>query len=155
MSQIEIIPAKTQAQFDQFRALLREYADSPGGKLCCVDVALELKELPKLYKAPLGGLWLATVDGQIAGGIAMRPLRMILVEITRLYVRPEFRNRGLGRLLINAAITAAGRARCHGAQLDTLPSMKESRRLFERLGFQVLKPSLGENDPIRMALRFH
>lgn len=155
MNQIEIIPAKTQEQFDQFRALLREYADSPEGKLCCVDAAMELKELPKIYKAPLGGLWLATVDGQVAGGIAMRPLRMIHVELKRLYVRPEFRNRGLGRLLITTAITAAGRARGHGAQLDTLPSMKESQRLFEQLGFQMLKPSLGENDPIRMELRFH
>jgi ribosomal protein S18 acetylase RimI-like enzyme len=58
----------------------------------------------------------------------------------RLYVRPEFRGRGIGKILAEAVIDEA-RKRGYGKMwLDTVPAMKQAITLYEALGFKEISP---------------
>ena len=58
----------------------------------------------------------------------------------RLFVRPAFRNRGLGRGLVDSLITKACSAGYSNMVLDTLPWMAGALRLYENAGFTRRAP---------------
>jgi ribosomal protein S18 acetylase RimI-like enzyme len=56
-----------------------------------------------------------------------------------LYVAPQGRNLGLGRLLASAIVAAANQAGYTSIRLDTLPSMATARSLYAALGFKDIE----------------
>ena len=122
------------------RELFLEYQRALGVSLCFQGFDRELEQLPGDYVPPRGGLWLASVDGALAGCVALRPIGGDVGEMKRLYVRPAFRGRHLGEALANHVIESARRAGYRVLKLDTLPSMREAQGLYERLGFVDTPP---------------
>ena len=74
------------------------------------------------------------------GMVAMRQRGAGRVEMKRLFVRPAARGTGLGRQLAEAIIAEARRSGYREMCLDTLPSMGDAQRLYERLGFHDVAP---------------
>jgi ribosomal protein S18 acetylase RimI-like enzyme len=72
--------------------------------------------------------------------VALRPLGSDSCEIKRMYVRPAFRGRGVGRLLAEQALAAAVAAGYRRACLDTLSSMTGAIALYRSLGFVEVEP---------------
>jgi ribosomal protein S18 acetylase RimI-like enzyme len=122
------------------RDLFQEYALAIGIDLEYQGFAAELAALPAPYVAPYGALFIAYVDGEVAGCAALRPLGDGAGEMKRLYVRPTYRNVGLGNHLIKAITDAARQAACHTLRLDTLPSMASAQALYHKLGFVETPP---------------
>ena len=132
--------AESPEAIGEARTLFREYEASLGVDLCFQGFEQELAGLPGAYAPRTGALLLASVDARIAGCVALRRLAEGVCEMKRLYVRPEFRGRGVGAGLARAAIDAARRIGYARMRLDTLPSMSAAQRLYERLGFRDVAP---------------
>jgi ribosomal protein S18 acetylase RimI-like enzyme len=114
------------------REMLLEYSASLGVDLGFQDFEHELATLDTYYEVVL----VAREDGDVAGCIALRRIDAQTCEMKRLYVRPSFRGRDLGRALANAII-AEGRSRGYARmRLDTLPGMTTAMALYESLGFR-------------------
>ena len=118
------------------RSLIVEYAASLGVDLAFQDFQHELATLETYYELML----VAHEDGELAGCVALRRIDEATCEMKRLYVRPQFRGRDLGRALANAVIAEA-RARGYARmRLDTLPTMRTAMSLYESLGFRDIAP---------------
>ncbi|MFA7006923.1 MAG: GNAT family N-acetyltransferase [Verrucomicrobiia bacterium] len=126
----------TQEEVAAARALFEEYAAWLGVDLCFQGFAAELASLPGLYAPPRGRLLLAWADGNAAAGcVALRPLGDSVCEMKRLFVRPAFRGKGVGRMLAEKVVAEARAIGYASMRLDTLPAMSAATSLYESLGF--------------------
>lgn len=117
------------------RALFEEYGAWLGVDLLFQGFTAEVAGLPGLYVAPRGRLLLAWAESEAAGCVALRPLGDSVCEMKRLYVRPVFRGRGLGRVLAKTVIAEARTIGYATMKLDSLASMAAAKKLYESLGF--------------------
>lgn len=131
----DIVTASGPGEIEQVRALFREYERWVGEPCCFAGFERELADLPGAYGPPGGRLLLALEGGAAAGCAALRRLEGGACEMKRLYVRPAFRGRGLGRRLSEAMVDAARAAGCRALLLDTLPKMAPAIALYGALGF--------------------
>jgi putative acetyltransferase len=137
----EIIHADSAEYAESLRQLFREYAESLGFSLCFQGFDEELSQLPGDYSRPSGRLLLARVNGEDAGCIAVHALSPSICEMKRLYVRPVFRGRGIGRALTEAAIREARTASYDVMRLDTVePLMTAAVAMYRTLGFVEIAP---------------
>lgn len=138
MSKIEFRQAATDGDFAAARALIENYAKELGVDLCFQDFAEEIANLSAMYGPPAGCLLLASISGEIIGCVAFRRHNNETCEMKRLYVRPQHRGSGIGRQLVEIAVTTATRLGYQQMLLDTLPSMSEAQTLYASLGFEEI-----------------
>jgi len=122
------------------RALFVEYAQGLGFDLGFQDFDAELEALPGKYAPPAGRVLLAWRGDEAVGCVALRPVRNGICEMKRLYVRAQARGLRLGRRLAERICDEARGAGYDRICLDTLSTMHEARRLYERLGFEPVEP---------------
>jgi len=150
---LRIIQSDSEEIISKVRELMNEYADSMGFRFR--DFEKEIADLPGEYAPPEGGLLLAVEDDKAAGCVALRKLSDEVSEMRRLYVRPEFRGKGVGRRLVTAAIEQASLIGYRSIRLITLPSMKEAAVIYRSLGFKEIGPyrQIPASNAIFMELR--
>src|SRR5580704_12549643 len=138
---LTFVEANSAPQIAQARELFLEYAQSLGFSLCFQDFDQELADLPGDYAPPEGRLLLAEYEGELAGCVALRQLEPGLCEMKRLYLRPQFRGKGLGRALADHVIAEARQIGYQRMRLDTVePVMKDAVAMYRKLGFKEIAP---------------
>lgn len=132
---IHIRDAHTEPHLAEIRTLFQAYATAFDYHICFEGFQDEVKQLPAPYSPPSGCLLLAEKEGQPVGCIALRQLEKGVCEMKRLFVRPDVRGKKVGRLLAETVLRRARDLGYHTMRLDTLPAMKQARRLYATLGF--------------------
>ena len=139
-----MVTPRTPGEIDAVRGIFREYALALGVDLCFQGFDAELAALPGAYIEPRGALLTTFSDGLLAGCCGLRPLDTVdypnACEMKRLYVRPQFRGLGIGRLLAEAVMDCARQAGYACILLDTLSDMETARALYQELGFKEIPP---------------
>lgn len=123
-----------------FRAYADEHAATIAESLGVQGFDAELAGLPGRYAPPSGCLLLAMAGDAPAGCVAMRDLGGGTSEMKRLYVAPEHRGRGVGRLLVEAVLRRAEGAGYDRMVLDTQPEMAGALALYRAFGFVETSP---------------
>ena len=146
MAGTNLIQASSWEQIEAARMLFREYGASLGFSLCFQSFDEELAQLPGTYAPPQGRLLLAldpAENGQqkYGGCVALHPLQEKICEMKRLYVRPEFRGRGLGQTLVEEIIAAARGIGYQRMRLDTVPGVMDAAiKMYRATGFREIQP---------------
>jgi len=146
-AKLHITRAQSPDQIDEVRRLFREYERFLGVDLCFQSFEEELAGLPGKYGPPDGVLLIALDGQQSAGCVALRKLEDGVCEMKRLFVRPQCRGRGLGRLLAERIVSEATALGYGVMRLDTLDKLKEAIGLYESLGFRRREPYYGNPLP--------
>jgi putative acetyltransferase len=132
---------ESSTQIAQARELFLEYAQSLGFSLCFQNFDQEHAGLPGDYAPPEGRLLLAECDGLLAGCVALHKLESSVCEMKRLYLRPQFRGQGFGRVLADRIIAEARDIGYQRMRLDTVePVMKDAVAMYRKLGFRQVAP---------------
>lgn len=135
MNGIEIAEARWPGDHETVLALFRAYIDGLGIDLSFQGVDDELATLPGKYARPAGVVLLARTDGQAIGTVAYRPFGDGVCEMKRLYIAPEWRKRGAGRLLCDRLLDEARAAGYRRMLLDTGDWLVAALTLYRGLGF--------------------
>ncbi len=147
----DVRQAESPEQIAVIRELFLEYAHSLGFSLCFQSFDKELAGLPGAYVPPEGRLLLATHEATPAGSVALHKLDLGICEMKRLFVRPQFRGKGLGRALAERIIADAQRIGYKQLRLDTVePMMRAAVVMYRQLGFHEIAPY--RENPIAGAL---
>jgi putative acetyltransferase len=118
------------------KALFVEYANELGADLTFQKFDAELENPFLKYGPPTGCLFLAFNAEKIAGCIALQQIDRSTCEMKRMFVKPTFRNGGIGDALVKAIIHSA-KEKCYERMvLDTLDRLQPAIKLYKRYGFK-------------------
>ena len=136
------------SDFEETRVIQREFLSFLLGELNKLpwfnldvehEVLFTMKNLDK-FAEPDGRLFLVETDGQIAGTISLRKIRRNCGEIKRMYVRPQFRGKKIGTLMIDEVIKVSKNNGYSDLYLDTAQFMSSAVSLYKKFGFQETEP---------------
>lgn len=90
--------------------------------------------------SPGGRILMACVQDQVIGCGALLRMSADEYEVAKMAVAPEHRQKGVGRLLLQALLDEARHLRARRLYLETNHRLKNAIRLYQTLGFRPLNP---------------
>ena len=121
-----------------FTELVARYHDRPA---LVAEVDAAQAEDPSDDLVPPGAVFLLAGDAtEAVGCVGLRRLGADIAELTRMFVLPAARGRGVGRLLLAAADRAAGEWGVRAIRLDTRHDLVEARALYAGHGYREIPP---------------
>lgn len=136
-------PADVPALLDIIADSRREYGLADRG----VDVLEPAdRALFETYRKQRTMYFVALSDGEVVGGAGVAPLAgadPLTCELQRMYLRLDFRGRGIGEALLQRCLAAARQflyVRCY---LETVAQMQGALQFYARHGFVNLREPLG------------
>jgi GNAT superfamily N-acetyltransferase len=100
------------------------------------------RALEEIVATPGNDVLVAEVDGRVVGMCQLTVIRHIqeqggrCAEIESMHVAAAHRGRGIGRVLLDAAVDRAGTAGCYRVQLTSNTVRTDAHRFYERAGFE-------------------
>lgn len=102
--------------------------------------------LYELFQTPGSIYYVALMNDRLLGGAGIFPSNGLpegTCELVKMYLLPEARGLGLGKLLIEKALAYAREAGYHQVYLETMPELGKAVRVYEKFGFRYLNAPMG------------
>ncbi len=90
--------------------------------------------------APGGAIFMAIADEHAVGCCALLQLEGTTLELGKMAVDLAYQGRGIGRLLMAAAVEEARRMKATSIYLETNSTLKPAIALYEAFGFRHVPP---------------
>jgi GNAT superfamily N-acetyltransferase len=87
-----------------------------------------------------GHIFMAYAAAEAVGCVALIPMQDGVYELSKMAVSPHLRGRGIGRRLLQHAITQARRTGAKSLFLGSNTRLKNAVHLYESVGFRHVKP---------------
>ena len=102
----------------------------------------------ELFQKEGAAYFVAEINGEIVGGGGIYPtdgLPADTCELVKMYLLPQARGTGLGRILIEKSIAFAKEAGYKQVYLETMPELKQALKVYAKFGFEYLKEPMGNS----------
>ena len=141
----KITPPDNKVLAGIIRSALKEFnADKPG----TVYFDPTTDHLYELFQTAGSVYYVALINERMAGGAGIYPtagLDADTCELVKIYLAPEGRGKGLGKLLMEQCLSAAKTAGYKKVYLETMPELVIAVPMYEKFGFTYLKSPLGNS----------
>lgn len=101
--------------------------------------------------APGGRIFMARLNGQPVGCVALRPTRDGEFEVSKMAVSPELRGQGIGRQLLTYTVSQARSLGARRLVLESSTRLGSAVHLYEQLGFEHLPTERRPQSPYSRA----
>jgi ribosomal protein S18 acetylase RimI-like enzyme len=136
LSFVICIERATLERVEKAYAIVQEY-------YAAVEVVVreDAEEFAREYFGAGAGIWLASDGPKTVGCIALRPLPQIEQsgEVKRLYVKPEYRGRGIAEQLLKALEEYAREFGYAHIYLDSKDDLVAAIRFYQKHGYETCK----------------
>ena len=125
------------------RSSLAEFGANKPGTVYYDDTTNHLYEL---FQKPGSIYYSVEQDKKLLGGAGIYPslgLPDETCELVKMYLRPEARGTGLGRLLIEKCLEFAKGSGYLQVYIETMPELRKAVSIYEKFGFEYLNGPLG------------
>ena len=105
-----------------------------------------LDSLYEVYDIPKAIYFVIEKDEKIIGGAGVMQLENSdenICELQKMYLLPEGRGLGLGKLLIDNCIKKATEFGFEGCYIETMTYMEDAQKLYKKVGFYNLDKQIG------------
>ena len=86
----------------------------------------------------LEAVWAAVVNGETVGCAAFRMKEASVGEVKRVFVRPEYRGKGISKALMDAVEAYARERKCERLFLDTRVTLEPAVSMYRKRGFEKI-----------------
>lgn len=125
--------------YQEYNALLLQADPNFGPCLAMQNFEREIDDLPVKYAPPQNTLLIVYEGDMPAACVGIKYFAPGICELKRMYVRPAFRNRGLGRQLCEMMFDEARQRSYEKMYLDTIPDLVSAVQMYRRLGFYEIE----------------
>jgi GNAT superfamily N-acetyltransferase len=148
MNGIEFEQVESDEHKHQVGMLIREYLEWLNARLqreyglefdVEAMVKSDLSETRKFHP-PEGRFYLARYQKRVAGVGCLKKLVAGVAEVQRMYVSPTYREKGIGRAIINRLIDDARSLGYRQLRLESLKFLDAAHALYHSVGFHDIDP---------------
>ena len=127
------------------RSALKEFGANKPGTVYFDDTTDKLFDL---FQQPKAAYHIVTINNKLVGGGGIfytEGLDADTCELVKLYLSPESRGLGLGKILINKCLHTAMEFGFKKVYLETMPELTTAVPMYENFGFTYLTGPMGNS----------
>ena len=140
-----IQPEDNKALASVIRNTLAEFdAHKPG----TVYFDTTTDKLSEVFQTPNSVYFVVLKGEKIVGGGGIYPTGALpkdTCELVKMYLLPEARGKGIGKMLIERCLRFAAEAGYKKVYLETMPELKKALSVYEKMGFEYLDKPMGNS----------